>query len=143
MGGKADVSIICISGGFSVLHCGHIRLIKAAAEYGDAMVILNSDDWLQRKYGRIVVPYDQRAEVLAAIKGVLDVVPVDDSDGTVCKTLALLKPDYFANGGDRTAENTPELRLCTELGIRPLFGIGGGKVASSSKIMAAVQFNDW
>src|SRR5690349_657048 len=110
--GKNDcrkMSIVCISGGFSILHCGHVRLIKAAAEHGDVIAILNSDDWLKRKYGKVIVPYDQRAEVLYAIKEILDVVPVDDDDGTVCKTLELLKPDYFANGGDRIAENTPEL----------------------------------
>lgn len=133
--------IVAISGGFTILHHGHIRLIKAAREYGDVMVILNSDDWQMRKYGKIIMPYEQRAEVLYEIKGVLDVIPVNDDDGTVCKTLEVLRPDYFANGGDRTAQNTPELKLCRNLGIRTLFNVGGEKVASSSDI--AFELRGW
>lgn len=132
--------IVAISGGFSILHHGHIRLIKAAYEHGDVIVILNSDDWLKKKYGRVIVPYDQRAEVLHEIKGVLDVVAVDDSDGTVCKTLELLRPEFFANGGDRGPQNTPELKLCTEIGIRPLFNVGGGKIASSSQLIKDILY---
>lgn len=133
------MAIVAVSGGFTILHHGHVRLIKAAREYGDVIVILNSDDWQMRKYGKIIVPYEQRAEVLHEIKGVLDVVPVDDDDGTVCKTLEVLCPRYFANGGDRTLMNTPELQTCEDCGITPLFGVGGGKIAASSEMIDAIR----
>lgn len=131
--------MICISGGFTVLHIGHIRLIKAASEYGPVTVILNSDNWCRRKYGYVPVPWEQRAEVLRSIQGVSDVQDVDDSDGTVCEALVRLWPEYFANGGDRHMENTPELRLCLDLGIKPLFNIGGEKINSSSGILNAIR----
>lgn len=41
--------IIALSGGFDPIHSGHVRMILHAAEYGDVVVILNSDDWLMRK----------------------------------------------------------------------------------------------
>ena len=41
--------IIAVSGGFDPIHEGHVRMIKEAAEHGDVVVILNSDDWLERK----------------------------------------------------------------------------------------------
>lgn len=128
--------IICVSGGFDPLHSGHIQYIQDAANYGDAVVILNSDAWLERKKGKAFMPWEQRAEILRAIKGVTAVVPVDDADGTVCKALKQLRPHYFAKGGDRTAENTPELALCCELGIKPVFGVGGSKMNSSSALLA-------
>ena len=66
------------------------------------------------------------------IKGVTLVTSVDDSDGTVCQALRRHKPDAFANGGDRKTENTPEMDVCRKLDVTMLWGIGGGKIQSSS-----------
>lgn len=128
-----------ISGGFDPLHVGHVRLIKEAAKHGKLIVILNSDEWLVRKKGYAFMDWESRAEILRAIEGVHRVVPVDDSDGTVLKGLQEIHPDYFANGGDRTPENTPEMVFCLDRGIKPLWGIGGGKVASSSDLVRAAH----
>lgn len=133
------MKIVCISGGFDPLHEGHINLIEHAVQHGRVVVILNSDEWLIRKKGNYVMSWKSRARILAAMRGVNYIVNVDDSDGTVCEALRRIKPDYFANGGDRTEENTPELELCKELDIRPLFNIGGDKVASSSDIIAMAK----
>jgi D-beta-D-heptose 7-phosphate kinase/D-beta-D-heptose 1-phosphate adenosyltransferase len=130
------MATVCVSGGFDPLHEGHIRLISDASLRGDVVVILNSDAWLRRKKGYAFQPWLSRAYILRAVRGVKDVVPVDDSDGTVVEALARIRPDYFANGGDREAGNTPELSLCLDLGIKPLWGVGGEKVASSSEIVA-------
>ncbi len=130
-----NVSTICISGGFDPIHAGHVRLIQDAARYGNVMVILNSDEWLLRKKGYVFMPWADRADILLNQKGVVVVSYVNDNDGTVCEALERIRPTYFANGGDRTNENTPELALCLELGIKPLFGIGGHKIASSSDIV--------
>jgi len=59
-----------------------------------------------------------------SIKGVIDVVSVNDQDGTVCTALIEHKPTYFANGGPRNENNTPEKVVCVELGIEMLWGIG-------------------
>ena len=40
---------IALSGGFDPVHVGHVRMISAAAEIGDVIIIANSDKWLQRK----------------------------------------------------------------------------------------------
>ena len=66
------------------------------------------------------------------------VVAVKDDDGTVCEALKWLKPDYFVNGGDRTAANEAEHEVCKELGIRELFSVGGDKIASSSALVDTV-----
>ena len=123
---------VMVSGGFDPVHIGHIRMILAAAEYGDVIVVANSDDWLFRKKGFVFMEFEQRAEILAAVKGVIKVSAVDDVDGTVCEAIARLKPDYFANGGDRKKHNTPEQAVCNELGVEMLWGIGGNNKANSS-----------
>lgn len=130
---------ICVSGGFDPLHEGHIAYILDAAKYGDVIVILNSDEWLKRKKGFVFQRWDQRATIIAAIKGVIDVVTVDDDDGTVCEALRRIKPDYFANGGDRGPGNTPEAELCKDIGIEMLWNVGGQKIESSSDLIKRVQ----
>ena len=61
---------------------------------------------------------------------------VDDNDNTVCEALRRHNPDFFANGGDRKQDNTPEMIVCQELGIELLWNIGGGKIQSSSDLVA-------
>jgi cytidyltransferase-like protein len=123
---------VMVSGGFDPVHIGHIRMILEASKHGDVIVVANSDDWLFRKKGFVFMEFDQRAEILASIKGVVKVSGVDDNDGTVCEAIRRLKPDYFANGGDRQKHNTPEQAVCDELGVEMLWGIGGNNKANSS-----------
>jgi len=126
---------VLVSGGFDPVHVGHIRMIRDAAKHGGVIVIANSDDWLHRKKGFNFMDFKSRYEILDAIKGVIIVDSVDDSDGTVCDALRRHKPTYFANGGDRGKNNTPEVLLCKELGIKLLWGVGGDeKVESSSDL---------
>lgn len=136
---EADVTTVAISGGFDPIHGGHIDLIEDASIHGDVVVILNSDAWLKRKKGYAFMSWDHRARILNALECVHNVISVNDDDGTVCEALRHLRPDYFANGGDRTCENTPELKLCADVGIKPLFGIGGDKTSSSSDLVKAAH----
>ena len=134
-----DRPTIMVSGGFDPVHAGHIRMIRAAAKYGNVIVIANSDKWLNDKKGFVFMNFEQRSEILNSIKGVILVSHVDDSDGTVCEAIKRLKPDYFANGGDRGKHNTPEQKVCDELGIEMLWSIGGDeKVAASSELVKNV-----
>jgi len=127
--------IVCVSGGFDPVHIGHLRMIQEAAKYGDVIVIVNSDDWLMRKKGYIFMPFKERCEILRGFAAVYDTTHVDDADGTVCEALKRLKPAFFANGGDRKTDNTPEMDVCDTEDIRLLWGIGGGKIQSSSTLV--------
>ena len=127
---------VMVSGGFDPVHVGHIRMIRSAAEYGAVIVVANSDEWLYRKKGFNFMEFESRREILDSIKGVLLVDSVDDSDGTVCDAIKRHKPTYFANGGDRGKDNTPEVLLCKQLGVKLLWEIGGKeKVAASSELV--------
>lgn len=124
--------IIVISGGFDPIHPGHIAMIEDAQKYGEVHIVVNSDAWLVRKKGFFFQPWADRKKILEAYTPYIH--EVDDSDGTVCEALRRIKPDYFGNGGDRKKDNTPELDVCEELGIEPVFELGGGKYSSSSAI---------
>lgn len=125
---------IAVSGGFDIIHNGHIELIQKAREYGDRLVvILNSDRFLLEKKGYVAMTLEERKAVLEAIKGVDEVFVAIDKDNTVVESLRVLKPYIFANGGDRLEDNTPEVKVCEELGIGMIFGLGD-KINSSSEI---------
>ena len=126
---------VMVSGGFDPIHVGHVRMIQEAAKHGDVIVVANSDAWLERKKGYVFMPWEERAEIILSMRGVLDVLPVDDSDGTVCDALRRYNPGYFANGGDRKQNNTPEMDVCEELGIEMLWEVGGVKIQSSSDLV--------
>src|SRR3989344_1526904 len=105
--------VVAVSGGFDPIHIGHIRLIQDAKKLGDKLVvILNNDNWLKKKKGHIFMHQNERKEIIEAIKGVDEVIltghKTDPDDMSVSKELAKIKPDVFANGGDRTATNIPE-----------------------------------
>ena len=133
------VPTIAVSGGFDPIHKGHVQMIREAAEYGNVIVFLNSDEWLVRKKGFNFMSFEERAYIVGSIKGVAIVSNVDDSEGTVCSALRRFKPDYFANGGDRVAKNTPEMNTCEEIGITMLWNVGGGKIQSSSDLVRKVK----
>ena len=120
-----DRPIVMVSGGFDPVHVGHIRLIQAASEYGNVIVIANSDTWIYKEKGFVFMSFEQRKEILNALKGVILVDSVDDEDGTVCDAIYRHKPDYFANGGHRHCLNTPEASTCERMGVKMLWGVGG------------------
>ena len=130
-----------MSGGFDPVHKGHIRMFREAANLSINVIVgLNSDKWLTRKKGKPFMNWDERAEILQSCKYINQVLPFDDSDRTandIIKQVCSLYRDfdvniYFANGGDRTSDNVPEMKVCDELGVEMIWGIGGGKIQSSS-----------
>lgn len=128
--------IVMVSGGFDPPHIGHVRMIQEAAKVGHVVVALNSDAWLIRKKGKFFMPWSERAEMLEKIQGVSRVIAVDDGNDTISDALMRIQPDYFANGGDRTEPNPLEDEVCRKLRIKQLFGIGGGKIRSSSDVIS-------
>jgi cytidyltransferase-like protein len=129
-------TIVVVSGGFDPVHSGHIRLIKEARLLGDMLIVgINSDEWLARKKGRAFMPWQERLCVLNNLRDVDEVYTFVDDDGTACHLLQQVRAHYpdakiiFANGGDRTQQNIPEMSVP---GIEFVFGVGGSDKANSS-----------
>ena len=119
-------SIVALSGGFDPPNRGHVALIQDARKLGDVVIILNSNEWCDkaRWSGKHFLDWEQRRHILERIPGVVAVIPSKDTGDTVCESLRQLKPDYFGNGGERTAENTPEVEVCREMGIGMIWFLG-------------------
>lgn len=139
---KKKPIVVAVSGGFDPIHIGHVRMFNEAKKMGDKLVvILNNDNWIKHKKGSAFMPDYERKEVIEALTSVDEVVitshPENPEDVSVCGELELLRPDIFANGGDRKNEgDIPEAAVCKKYGIRMVFNIGkGGKVQSSSWLL--------
>jgi len=138
---KQKPIIVAVSGGMDPLHIGHVRLFQEAKKLGDRLVIiLNNDNWLRAKKGRVFMSQNERKEILQALRMVDQVVitkhPKNPKDMSVCRELQEIRPDIFANGGDRTRKNIPEVATCKAIGCTMMFSVGkGGKVQSSSWLL--------
>jgi len=134
-------TIVAVSGGFDPIHVGHTRLFEKAKALGDELVvILNNDNWLQKKKGFVFIHQKERKEIIESIKYVDRVVLTrhchNPEDMSVCRELEALKPNIFANGGDRIKNNIPELEICRKINCKMAFNVGeGGKVQSSSWLL--------
>ena len=138
------MKFVVVTGGFDPIHSGHIDYIRAAALLGDVLIVgVNSDEWLTRKKGKPFMNYQERTEVVNALKWVDHVLSFDDSDDSACSLLETLKKTWigkgdeliFANGGDRNNTNNREAKV---EGVTFVYGVGGSnKKNSSSDILKA------
>ena len=137
------MKVVIVTGGFDPLHSGHIAYFKAARTLGDRLIVgLNSDEWLVRKKGRPFMPLQERLAIVGNLSIVDEVVVYNDDDGSSCDAIRVVKSRYpdsdivFANGGDRTRDNIPEMVFDD---VEFVFGVGGeDKKNSSSWIL-----EDW
>lgn len=143
--------IYMTSGGFDPMHIGHVRCIKGTVQRasnkdihpwemrGLVVVVVNADSFLIRKKGFAFMPLDERMEIIDALEGVDYVVPWEakGDDQTVIEAIRTLRPSYFTKGGDRfDASTIPEWEVCQEVNCEIITGVGGGKIQSSSDLVA-------
>jgi len=141
--------VVAVSGGFDPLHIGHVRLFERAKALGDELiVIINNDHWLRKKKRHVFMPDHERMELIASLRPVDRVILTkhgpEPEDMSVSALLRELRPDVFANGGDRNKKDAADpasslyrdINTCKELGIEMVFNVGdGGKVQSSSWLL--------
>lgn len=137
------MNVVLVTGGFDPLHSGHIAYFKEAKKLGDQLIVgLNSDEWLERKKGKAFMPWNERLCIVNNLQMVDEVFTFMDDDDSAINFIKQVKAHYpndniiFANGGDRTSENIPEMAV---EGVEFVFGVGGtDKKNSSSWIL-----KDW
>lgn len=132
---------VAVSGYFNPLHVGHLELMKKAKKLGDRLVVIVNNDRQVRLKGSVpFLGQADRIKIVSAIKWVDKVFLSVDKDKSVCKSLAKVKPDIFAQGGDRHEGNIPEADICRRLGIKMVDSLG--KKIRSSSILIAMAANN-
>lgn len=139
-------NIVLVTGGFDPVHSGHVAYLQSARKLGDILIVgVNSDAWLERKKGRAFMPLAERTAIIRAFAGVDHVITFDDADGSAKAAIRMARQSYpqdhiiFANGGDRTDANIPEMTVEDD-NLEFVFGVGGqDKKNSSSWILTEWQ----
>ena len=133
---------IIVSGYFNPLHKGHIELFHNAKQFGEYLIIIVNNDF-QRvlKGSKEFMPENERLLIINELHVTDTAILSIDEDRTVCKTLQKIHNDYadkfhlsFANGGDQSVDIIPEKKICDELGIKLIDGLGD-KIQSSSWLL--------
>jgi len=132
------MKIVLVTGGFDPLHNGHISYFKDAKQLGDILIVgINSDEWLTRKKGRPFMPIKERQAIIEELAVVDHTITFDDNDGTAIDAIKKTRNFWksadkiiFANGGDRTKYNIPEMLKFDDVEFQ--FGVGGEDKKNSS-----------
>lgn len=133
------MKIVAASGYFNPIHKGHIEYLEKAKSLGDKLVVIvNSDHQRALKGSKHFMDQEERMLIVKSLRCVDDVILSVDIDSTVCESLRLLKPHIFAKGGDRFASEIPEAKVCQEMRIEMVDGLGN-KIQSSSWLLAGKE----
>jgi rfaE bifunctional protein nucleotidyltransferase chain/domain len=134
----AGQTVAFANGCFDLLHVGHVRYLQGAAAEADRLVVAINDDLSVaglKGEGRPILPASERAELVAALRGVDYVVVFPDAN--VERLLLLVKPDVHCKGTDYTVESVPERAVVAAYGGRTAI-VGDPKTHATQAILARV-----
>ena len=132
-------TIALANGCFDLLHVGHVRYLQGAAEQADRLIVAVNDDEAVaalKGAGRPILPARDRAELVAAVRGVDYVVTFGEH--TVERLLRLLQPDVHCKGTDYTSESVPERAVVRAYGGRTAI-VGDPKHHATRDMLARIR----
>ena len=133
------MKIVAVSGYFDPIHVGHLEYLRLSKKLGDKLVVIvNNNHQCVLKKGKPFMDEKDRVEIVRSLEMVDEVFLSIDDDKSVCKSLEKIKPHIFANGGDRSTVEVPELTVCKKYNIQMTDGLGD-KIRSSSDLTGLTQ----
>lgn len=100
------VTIAFTNGCFDLFHVGHLQTILFARSKATQLIVgVNSDESVERVKGirHPIIPFEQRAKIVAAIAGVSLVVKFEED--TPAGAILALRPDVLVKGGEYDTKN--------------------------------------
>ena len=131
--------VVAVSGYFDPIHVGHLDYLELSKKLGDYLVVIvNNNEQCVLKKGKPFMDEMDRLRIVESLSVVDEVFLSIDTDKTVCKSLESIRPDVFANGGDRATSEVPESSICKKYDIQMTDGLGD-KIRSSSDLTGLKQ----
>ena len=136
---RAEGRMIALANGcFDLLHIGHVRYLQGArAEAGRLIVAINDDPSVEtlKGRGRPILPAADRAEIVAALRGIDYVVIFNEP--TVERLLMRLRPEVHCKGSDYIVDSVPERAVVQSYGGRTAI-VGDPKSHATRDILARI-----
>jgi D-glycero-beta-D-manno-heptose 1-phosphate adenylyltransferase len=135
----AGRTIAFANGCFDVLHVGHIRYLQGAAKEADVLVVgVNGDESVRelKGAGRPVMNEAERAEIIAAIRGVSYVTIFHER--SPARLIGDFKPDVHCKGTDYTPDSVPEAAVVRSYGGRVAI-VGDPKDHSTTELLETMR----
>jgi rfaE bifunctional protein nucleotidyltransferase chain/domain len=136
---RAGKSVALANGCFDILHVGHVRYLEGARGEADLLVVgVNGDASVRRLKGegRPILPAQERALLVAALKAVDHVVVFEEDD--VARLLLALRPDVHCKGTDYTPESVPERDVVRAYGGRVAI-VGDAKQHATRALLQRIR----
>ena len=120
-------TIVFVSGNFNILHPGHLRLFRFAAEQGSRLVVGVTADGTDG----VSVSQDLRLQDVRAIGSVHDAIALSEPPE---RFIARLKPEYVVKGKEYSQLENPELPVVRSYGGTMLFSSGEVRFSSIDRL---------
>ena len=136
---RSGRSVALANGCFDVLHVGHVRYLQGARREADVLLVgVNGDASVARLKGpgRPILPAEDRALLVAALRAVDHVVVFEEDD--VSRLLLALRPDVHCKGTDYTVDTVPEREVVRSYGGRVAI-VGDPKDHDTSGLLARLR----
>lgn len=111
-----------VSGNFNVLHPGHIRLLRFAAETADKLVVAVHADGAPGAFG----PQEDRLSAIRSLSMVTDAFVLD---APLAEVLDRLRPDFVIKGKEYETRLNPEQHVVESYGGKLVFSSGEMRIS--------------
>lgn len=122
----AGKRVVYTSGTFDMLHVNHLKMIQYARALGDLLIVgVNTDELVASYKSAPIIPFEQRIELIKALKWPDIVIPQKSLDHT--DKVKKLNIDVFVIGDDWAGKYD----YLTELGVDVVYFPYGDGISSS------------
>lgn len=128
--------VVFVSGNFFVLHPGHIRFLKFAAELGRKLIIGVRATQPSERHPTV----EERIEALRSVGLANEVVAIES---TLVQTLRKLRPDIVVKGKEYQAAKNIELEIIGEWGGELVFSSGESNYSGADFLEDRQRVQDW
>lgn len=129
-------------GTFDLFHTGHLNLLKRLSEMAENVIVgVSTDEFNELKGKKTVIPYDQRAEIVKAIRYVGQVVPETCWEQKISDVQAY-SVDLFAIGEDWDGEFDALKRYCEVVYLPRTAGVSTTRLKRTLKTLSSVSRQD-
>lgn len=137
-----EKKIVLTYGTFDLFHIGHLNLLKRLKSLGDQLIVaVSTDEFNELKGKKTIIPYEQRAQIVQAIKYVDKVIPEENWEQKI-EDIKKYNISIFAMGHDWEGKFDELKEFCEVVYLPRTNGISSTKLKSSLNKVSNINPDD-